>query len=63
MLFIYPGWGTLDWGENGWGSVEPATETLTGLSATASVGAITPADVMGLTGVSATSAFGALSPK
>ena len=54
----YPGWGTLDWGENGWGSVDEATETLTGLSATAAVGAIAPADVMGLTGVGATSSVG-----
>jgi len=54
----YPGWGTLDWGENGWGSVDEAKETLTGLSATAAVGAIAPADVMGLTGVSATGAVG-----
>ena len=43
---IKPGWGTLDWGENGWGTVESAVFNLTGLSATASVGAITPADVM-----------------
>jgi hypothetical protein len=57
----YPGWGTLDYGENGWGSVEAATETLTGLSLTSAVGAIAPADVMGLTGLSATSAFGSLS--
>ena len=30
-VVFYPGWGTLDWGENGWGSVDSATETLTGL--------------------------------
>jgi hypothetical protein len=56
----YPGWGTLDYGENGWGSVEAATETLTGLTATSAVGAIAPADVMGLTGLSATGAVGSL---
>ena len=50
-----PGWGTLDWGENGWGTVESAVFNLTAPSAmTSSVGAITPADVVGLTGVSAT---------
>ena len=56
----FPGWGTLDWGENGWGSVESATEPLTAPSAmTSSVGAITPADVVGLTGQGATSSVGA----
>ena len=54
VAFRYPGWGTLDWGENGWGSVLEAIEVPTGQQATASVGAITPADVVGLTGVSAT---------
>ena len=34
----------------------------TGLSATSSVGSISPADVMGLTGVSSTSSVGSLSP-
>ena len=53
-----PGWGTLDWGENSWGNVTGTEETLTGLSAIAAVGAIAPADVMGLTGVSATGAVG-----
>ena len=56
---IRPGWGTLDWGENGWGSVEEGIENLTGQSATASVGAITPADVVGLTGQAATTSVGA----
>jgi len=55
---IKPGWGTLDWGENGWGSVEEGIENLIGIGATSSVGAITPADVVGLTGVSATSSVG-----
>ena len=55
---IRPGWGTLDWGENGWGSVEEGIENLVGIGATSSVGAITPADVVGLTGLSATSSVG-----
>jgi len=55
---VRPGWGTLDWGENGWGSVEEGIENLIGIGATSSVGAITPADVVGLTGVSATSSVG-----
>ena len=55
-----PGWGTLDWGENGWGTVESAVFNLTAPSAmTSSVGAITPADVVGLTGQGATSNVGA----
>jgi len=54
-----PGWGTLDWGENGWGTVESAVFNLTAPSAmTSSVGAITPADVVGLTGQEATSSVG-----
>jgi len=56
---IRPGWGTLNWGENGWGSVEEGIENLTGQSATASVGTITPADVVGLTGQAATTSVGA----
>jgi hypothetical protein len=56
---VRPGWGTLDWGENGWGSVEEGIENLIApAAATSSVGAITPADVVGLTGVSATSNVG-----
>ena len=55
-----PGWGTLDWGENGWGTVESAAVNLTAPSAmTSSVGAITPADVVGLTGQGLTSNVGA----
>ena len=57
----FPGWGTLDWGENSWGDVEGATEKPSGLSITASVGTITPADVVGLTGVSATASIGSVS--
>ena len=60
-VYIKPGWGTLDWGENGWGTVESAVFPLTGLSATASVGTLDPADQsMGLTGLSATSSLGSL---
>jgi len=55
---VRPGWGTLDWGENGWGSVEEGIENLIGIGATSSVGAITPADVVGLTGLSVTSSVG-----
>ena len=29
-----PAWGTLNWGENGWGTVESATEIVTGFSIT-----------------------------
>ena len=46
---VRPGWGTLNWGENGWGSVDEGIENLIGLQATSSVGAITPADIVGLT--------------
>jgi len=59
---IKPGWGTLDWGENGWGTVDSAVFNLTGLSATASVGLLSPADTaFGITGVSAQTAIGSLS--
>ena len=44
--FVQPGWGTLEWGYNGWGSVDEAVVRPSGVSATTSVGAITPADVM-----------------
>jgi hypothetical protein len=56
---LRPGWGTLDWGENGWGTVESAVVNLTAPSAmTSNVGAITPADVVGLTGQAATTSTG-----
>ena len=55
-VVMFPGWGTQTWGANGWGDVTAAKFSLTGLSATASVGTLDPADqVMGLTGLSATS--------
>jgi hypothetical protein len=64
FISLKPGWGTLDWGENGWGTVESAVFNLTGLSATTTVGALTPDDVaLGLTGLSAQSAVGSLSAK
>ena len=54
-IIVQPGWGTLDYGENGWGSVESAIENLIAPSAlTSSVGDVLPEDVVGLTGVSAT---------
>jgi len=56
---VRPGWGTLDWGENGWGTVESAVVNLTAPSEmTSNVGAITPADVVGLTGQAATTSVG-----
>ena len=59
---IKPGWGTLDWGENGWGTVDSAVFNLTGLSATASVGSLSPPDTaFGITGVSAQTEIGSLS--
>ena len=56
------GWGRNGWGEEPYGDsfnklVQPA-----GLSATSSVGALLPADVVGITGVSATASVGAISP-
>jgi len=56
------GWGRNGWGEEGWGNSFNQVILLTGLSATASVGAITPADVVGLTGVSSTASVGSISP-
>ena len=55
---IRPGWGTLNWGENGWGSVEEGIENLTGQAITSAVGAITPANAIGLTGQAITSSVG-----
>ena len=53
-IIVKPGWGTLNWGENGWGTVESAVFNISGLSATTSLGTVTPADVVGITGLSAT---------
>ena len=60
LIVIKRGWGTLKWGQNGWGSVESAVFNLTGLSATASVGTLIAKDVVGLPALSATSAIGSL---
>ena len=53
---INSGWGRQAWNDGGWGI--QGTILLEGVSSTASVGSITPADVMGLTGVSSTSSVG-----
>ena len=53
---INTGWGRAAWNDDAWGI--QGDILLTGQSATASVGSITPADVMGLTGVSATGSVG-----
>ena len=49
---INTGWGRAAWNDDAWGI--QGDILLTGQQATASVGSISPADVMGLTGVSAT---------
>ncbi len=56
------GWGRNGWGEEPYGDSFNKLVQLSGLSLTASVGSIAPADVMGLTGVSATSSIGAIAP-
>ena len=61
LIELRPGWGTLNWGENGWGSVESAVENLVGLSATTTLGTVVAKDVVGLTGLSATSTLNSLS--
>ena len=53
---INTGWGRQPWNENAWGIAGDIL--LTGQQATASVGSISPADVMGLTGQSATTSVG-----
>ena len=53
---INAGWGRLPWNENAWGIAGDVL--LDGQQATASVGSISPADVMGLTGVSSTTSVG-----
>ena len=53
---INTGWGRQPWNENAWGIAGDIL--LEGVSATASVGSISPADVMGLTGVSSTASVG-----
>ena len=61
LIELRPGWGTLNWCENGWGSVESAVENLVGLSATTSLGTVIAKDVVGVTGLSVTSTLNSLS--
>ena len=63
-LDIYEeGWGRSTWGNEPWGGTHNKNVLLTGLSATASVGSITPSDqVMGLTGQAATGSVGTIAP-
>ena len=60
-----PGWGTLNWGENGWGSVESAVFNITGLSATTSLGTLgdIPDQQLTLTGLDSQTGLGSLSTK
>ena len=53
---INTGWGRAAWNDDAWGI--QGDILLTGQQATASVGSISPADVMGLTGVSSTASIG-----
>ena len=53
---INTGWGRAAWNDDAWGI--QGDILLTGQQATASVGSISPADVMGLTGVSSTTSVG-----
>jgi|TARA_A100000172_G_scaffold65094_1_gene44574 hypothetical protein len=53
---INTGWGRQPWNENAWGIAGDIL--LDGQQATASVGSLSPADVMGLTGVSSTASVG-----
>jgi len=53
---INSGWGRQPWNENAWGI--QGDVLLDGQEATASVGSISPADVMGVTGVSSTASVG-----
>ncbi len=57
---INSGWGRQPWDQNAWGI--QGIVLLDGQSATASVGSLSPADVMGLTGVSSTASVGSISP-
>jgi len=54
------GWGSDTWGTENWGE-SGLTVLINGVAATSAVGAIAPADVMGLTGLSATSSVGIIS--
>ena len=52
------GWGRNGWGEEPYGDSFNKLEQLAGVSVTSSVGAILPADVVGITGVSAATSLG-----
>ena len=56
------GWGRNGWGEEPWDASVNSLVQITGVQAEASVGSITPADVIGLTGVSATGNVGSITP-
>ena len=52
------GWGRDAWGDETWGESFDPAPVLDGQQATASVGSLSPADVIGITGVSATTSLG-----
>jgi len=52
------GWGRDTWGAEGWGESFDPAPVLDGQQATASVGSLTPADVIGITGLSSTISLG-----
>jgi hypothetical protein len=54
------GWGRDAWGDNSWGESPDQVIPAVGLAATASVGAIAPADVVGLSGQEATTNIGSV---
>ena len=56
---INTGWGRAAWNDDAWGI--QGDILLDGQSATASVGSISPADVMGVSGLSSTKSLGGIS--
>ncbi len=52
------GWGRDDWGVEPWGESFDPAPVLDGQQATASVGSLTPADVIGVTGLESTTSVG-----
>ena len=52
------GWGRDAWGDNSWGESPDQVLNVVGLAATASVGAIAPADVVGVSGQESTTTLG-----
>ena len=56
------GWGRNGWSEEPYGDSNNIIVLPTGVSASASVGSLTAADVMGLTGVEATASVGSITP-